>query len=442
MLVPAAPASNAADKPNFVVIFCDDLGYGDLGCYGHPTIRTPQLDRMAAEGVRFTDFYSAASVCTPSRAALLTGRLPIRGGMQGQTRRVLFPDSERGLPADEITLAEALVTAGYATACIGKWHLGHRHEYLPLRHGFEHYFGIPYSNDMRPNSRNPQSSRWPPLPLIRDDTTIETEPDQRLLTERYTDAAITFIRQQKAEPDGRPFFLYLAHTMPHVPIFASDRFAGKSARGLYGDVVETIDWSTGEILRTLREMGLAENTLVLFTSDNGPWLLQRQAGGSAGLLREGKGSSWEGGMRVPCIAVWPGRIPRGVDRHAVASTLDIFPTALALAGVPLPNDRAIDGQDLSPVLFGNGEVPERPFFYYRGGELMAVRRGPWKMHFKTQAGYAQPQPDVHDPPLLFHLGHDPGEQYNVAKDHPEAIAELTRVAQEHQSGVKPVEPQY
>ncbi|MHC4722418.1 MAG: sulfatase family protein, partial [Planctomycetota bacterium] len=268
----------AADKkkpPNIVVIFADDLGYGDLGSFGHPTISTPNLDRMAAEGMKFSQFYSAAPVCTPSRAALLTGRLPIRNGMCSDRRRVLFPNSAGGLPETEITIASALKTAGYATCCIGKWHLGHLSRFLPTRHGFDYYYGIPYSNDMKP------------CPLMRNEETIEVPADQTTLTRRYTEQALQFIQKNK----HKPFFLYFPHTFPHIPLFASRNFKDTSLRGLYGDVVEELDWSVGKILDSLHKNHLAENTLVFFTSDNGPWLIMDLRGGSAGLLRGGKGST-------------------------------------------------------------------------------------------------------------------------------------------------------
>lgn len=439
-----SPSARAADDPppSFVIIFCDDLGYGDLGCYGHPTIRTPRVDQMAAEGVRFTQFYCAAPVCTPSRAALMTGRYPLRSGMHGEKRRVLFPDSERGLPAEEITLAEALRTKGYATACVGKWHLGHHPQYLPTNNGFDRYFGIPYSNDMRPRTPAARARGYPPLPLLRDEATIETSPDQGLLTERYTEEAIRFIRDCTRPGEQRPFFLYLPHTMPHVPLYASERFAGISARGLFGDVVETIDWSTGQILDTLRDAGVADRTIVFLTSDNGPWLIQGDNGGSAGLLRGGKGSTWEGGMREPCIAWCPGRVREGVVTNELGTTMDLYATCLALAGVPLPTDRTVDGVDLSPVLFGEGKGPRSDFFYYRGPTLMAVRQGPWKLHYMTQSGYGQPKPEQHDPPLLFNLEHDPSEQRNVAKDHPEIIAQINHAVEQHRAAMTPGEPQY
>src|SRR5438874_2438783 len=305
LLTPAAPADAADRKPNVVVILADDLGYGDLGCYGHPSIRTPHLDRMACEGMKFTNFYAAAPVCTPSRAALLTGRLAVRSGMASDTQRVLFPDSTGGLPASEITLAQILKEKGYATTCIGKWHLGHHPQYLPGRFGFDSFFGLPYVNDMdrdpkkgpkgRAATLEPKVEYWN-LPLMRDEKIVERPADQRTLTKRYTEEAVRFIGANK----DKPFFLYLAHTMPHVPLFASEAFAGKSPRGLYGDVVEEMDWSTGEVLRAIRAAGVERRTWVTVTSDNGPWQTVFQThGGSPGPLREGKGSTWEGGMREP-----------------------------------------------------------------------------------------------------------------------------------------------
>ncbi|MEX2138556.1 MAG: sulfatase [Pirellulales bacterium] len=438
----AGPAV-AADKPNIVILFADDLGYGDLGCYGHPSIRTPHLDRMAAEGLRFTDFYSAAEVCTPSRAALLTGRYPVRSGMCG-ARRVLFPNSKGGLPPAEITLAEVLKEQGYATAHIGKWHLGIHEGSRPLDQGFESSFGLPYSNDMDARSglaRGVTSRADPPadgwnVPLIRNGEVIERPADQTTLTQRYTVEVVKFIRANRE----RPFFLYLAHTMPHVPLFASPEFKGKSPRGIYGDVVEEIDWSTGEIFDALRAEGLAENTLVLFTSDNGPWLTQGAQGGSAGLLRDGKGSTWEGGMRVPGIVWMPNRIRAGVTSQPV-STLDLFPTALALAGILAPADVALDGHDLAPLLLEGKSLPPRPFYFYRGDQLVACRIGDWKLHFRTQTGYGQPKPDVHDPPLLFHLPHDPSERFNVAAEHPQVLAEIRDAVEKHQAAVVPGKPQ-
>jgi arylsulfatase A-like enzyme len=423
-------ARGADSRPNIIVIYADDLGYGDLGCYGHPTILTPNLDRLAAEGLRFTQFYSAAEVCTPSRAALMTGRLPVRSGMCSSKRRVLFSQSTGGIPADEVTLAEALGGQGYQTCCIGKWHLGHLPQYLPTRNGFDRYFGLPYSNDMKP------------LPLLRNEEKLEISPDQRTLTRRYTEEAVQFIRDsQQADAKGRPFFLYLPHSMPHVPLFASDEDAGRSARGLYGDVVEAIDRSTGVLLNTLRELKLDRNTLVMFSSDNGPWLIKKQNGGSSGPLREGKGSTWEGGMRVPGIFWWPGKIKPGQVSQELASTLDVFATCCVLSGASLPADRDMDSFDLSPVLFSGGESPRNSMLYYRGSELFAVRKGPWKLHLKTQAGYGQPRADVHDAPLLFHLEHDPSERFDVATDHSDVVADLQSEIKAHLATVKPVKSQ-
>lgn len=442
-LVLALPSAFAAAKPNIVIIFADDLGYGDLGCYGSPVIRTPNLDRMAAEGLRLTDFYSASEVCTPSRAGLLTGRLPIRSGMCG-SRRVLFPNSEGGLPPAEITIAEALKDKGYATLHIGKWHLGIHAGSCPLDQGFEHSFGLPYSNDMdaRPGlpkgssgSPNPPHDGWN-VPLLRDGKVVEQPADQTTLTKRYTEEALKFIAEKK----GSPFFLYFAHTFPHVPMFASPAFKGRSRAGIYGDAVEELDWSVGQVLDALRQKGLAENTLVFFTSDNGPWLIMGDQGGSAGLLKEGKGSTWEGGMRVPGIAWMPGRIKPGVTNE-LAHAMDLLPTALALAGTPLPPGVTLDGTDLAPLLFESKPLPSRPFFYYRGEHIFACRMGEWKAHFKTQTGYGQPKPDLHEPPLLFHLGRDPSEKRDVAAQHPEALARIQDAVKQHQAGVVPGEPQ-
>ncbi len=432
--------------PNVIVIFADDLGYGDLGCFGHPTIRTPHLDAMAAEGVRLTQFYSASSVCTPSRAALLTGRLPIRSGMCSDRRRVLFPNSGGGIPASEITLAEALRERGYATACVGKWHLGHLPQFLPTQNGFDRYFGIPYSNDMdRVNDApagkgafwEPQVAYWN-VPLMRDEAIIERPADQTTITRRYTEKALAFIREKQ----DQPFFLYLPHSLPHVPLFRSPEFADRSQRGLYGDVIEEIDWSVGQVLETLRELEIEQRTIVWFTSDNGPWLSFDSHGGSAGLLREGKGMTWEGGMRVPTIAWWPGTIPAGRIDTGLGSTLDIFPTSVRLAGGALPTDRVIDGYDLTDSLTGKAASPRQQMYYYRGTELMAIRQGPWKAHFITQGSYVgNTRPVAHDPPLLFHLDIDPSEKWDVADRHPDVIEQLRQAAESHRQTVEPVESQ-
>jgi len=418
-VLPTAVGADKDPPPNVILIFADDLGYGDLGCFGHPTIATPNLDRMAREGLKLTQFYAAECVCTPSRAALLTGRLPIRNGMCGDRRRVLFANSTGGLPAGEITLGELFQSQKYATACIGKWHLGHRHEFLPQAQGFDAYYGIPYSNDMRPTY------------LLRGATVVEDPVDQTTLTARYTSEALSFIRQHRDEP----FFLYLPHNFPHTPLFASPKFKDKSRRGLYGDVVEELDDSVGQVLETLTELNLEKNTLVVFTSDNGPWLIKKQDGGSAGLLRGGKGSTWEGGMREPAIAWWPGRIAPGRTSAELCSTLDLFATLHGLLDVPLPTDRVLDSYDLRPLLFEGSSSGRNEFFYYRGTQLMAARVGPWKAHFMTQDGYGQPQPTQHEPPLLFNLDADPGEQRDVAKDHAAVIEQIRQAVAAHRSNL-------
>jgi arylsulfatase A-like enzyme len=430
LLALAAPASaQPTQPPNIIVLLADDLGYGDLGCYGHPTILTPELDRMAAEGMRFTQFYAAAPFCTPSRAALMTGRLPVRSGMAGsQNAVVLYAKATGGLPQSETTLATALKARGYATALVGKWHLGHAEPYRPLHHGFEHYYGLLYSNDMKP------------LVLYQDQKEIETPVKIATLTARYTEESMRFMKE--AHSQGRPFFLYLAYAMPHIPLAASKKFLGTSRRGLYGDAVQEIDWSVGQILQMLRDTGMAKNTFVVFTSDNGPWLTQRLAGGSAGLLKGGKGSTWDGGIRMPTIAWWPGRVKADVVSAELGNLMDIFTTSLAFASVPLPSDRIIDGKDLTPVLTGTGSSPWQVMFHYRGEKLMAVRKGPWKMHVMTQAGYGQPRPDLHDPPLLYHMEHDPGEQFDMAARNPQVVEDLKRELKKFLAEVKPAKPQY
>jgi len=436
--------AGAKQQPNIVVIFADDLGYGDLGCFGHPTIATPELDRMAQEGMKLTQFYSAAPVCTPSRAALMTGRLPMRNGMCSNKRRVLFPDSALGIPEAELTIAEQLKSAGYATACIGKWHLGHLPQYLPTSNGFDSYFGIPYSNDMdrvadTPRGReifwNPKVEYWN-VPLMRNEEIVERPADQTTITRRYTEEAVSFIRENK----DQPFFLYMPHSLPHVPLFRGKKFEGKSRRGLYGDVIEEIDWSVGEVLATLRKHNLDDNTLVIFTSDNGPWLIFNDHGGSAGLLRDGKGSTWEGGMREPTVAWWPGTIPAGSVSAEISSTMDIYATAHDIAGIDLPNDRDLDSINLMPILTG-GKGDRETYFYYRGYRLMAIRHDSWKMHFMTQNAYGQPQPVTHEVPLLFNLDVDPSESQNLAEKYPEIIEKLTAIAKEHTDAAEPAPSQ-
>ena len=441
MMLLAGSALAAAEPPNIVLVVADDLGYGDIACYGNPEIRTPNVDRMAREGMKFTQFYAASPLCTPSRAALITGRLPIRTGLN----RVLAPVAKRGIAKRELTVAEMLRSRGYATACVGKWHLGRLPRHLPTRHGFDSYFGLPYSNDMSRKS-NPKHPLYkykfvpvPPLPLIRDTKIIEREPDQSRLTRRYTEESIRFIRE--SADAGRPFFLYLPHTFPHPPLHASDRFAGKSKRGPYGDVVEELDWSTGEILRTLSDLDLEANTLVIFTSDNGPWLAKRSEGGSSGPLREGKGSTFEGGLRVPFVARWPGRIPEGVTTSAFGTLMDLLPTFASLAGAELPDDRVYDGKNLSPVLFDGSPGREALHFYWFRHELRAVRHGPWKLHLITsEPSNGTRAPVKHAEPLLFHLEDDPGERRDVAAAHPKIVQALSSLLANHKATIRQTEP--
>ena len=427
----------AVEKPNIVIIYVDDLGWGDLGCYGHPAVRTPHLDRMAAEGMRFTNFYSAAEVCTPSRAALLTGRYPLRNGMYHQQFRVLRRNAKGGLPKEEVTLAEALKSRGYATSMVGKWHLGHLPEHLPPHHGFDSYYGMPYSNDMQPAPDAPEGrpkffaekpGYWH-TPIIRGTEIVESQPDQRQLTRQYAEEAVKFIKEKK----GAPFFLYFAHNFPHVPLFASEKFRGKSPAGFYGDVVEELDWSVGQVLDTLRAEGIEKNTLVFFSSDNGPWLIFDHHGGSAGPLREGKGSTWKGGMRVPGIAWWPGHIQPAVQRE-VATTMDLFTTCVKLSGATLP-DRPLDGIDITPLLQGSGRVEREVFLYYRGPLLHAARLGQWKSHFITRPGYGPGQAENHETPLLFHMGEDPGEKWNRAAEHPEIVTQIKEAVAKKTAGI-------
>lgn len=401
-----APAlRGAARPPNLVIIFCDDLGYGDLGCYGS-SIRTPNLDRMAAEGMRFMQHLSANPVCSPSRASLLTGRYPTRVGVP----RVLNPKDTTGLPKDELTLAELLKPLGYRTMCIGKWHLGHLPEYLPTARGFDGYFGIPYSNDMKPT------------PLLEDTRTLEEPARQDTLTQRYTERALRFLREAK----DSPFFLYFAHTFPHIPLHASPRFRGRSALGLYGDVIEEIDWSVGEVLGALRQLGVEDRTLVLFSSDNGPWYQ-----GSPGRLRGRKGSTWEGGVRVPFLARWPGRIPPGRVSQALTSMMDIVPTFLKLAGAA-PPPKPLDGIDIWPLLSGRRQELEREvLLYFDNIYLQCARWGRWKLHvarYNTFAYNPVPAGGRHnfpvEPPELYDLASDPDESYDVAPENPKIVAEI------------------
>jgi arylsulfatase A len=426
--------------PNFIIIFADDLGYGDLGVFGNPSIKTPNLDKMAFEGQKWTNFYAAASVCTPSRAGLLTGRLPVRSGMASSTARVLFPNSKNGLPTSEITLAEQLKEVGYTTAAIGKWHLGHKEEFLPTNHGFDTYFGIPYSNDMDHSNKKGYQNYWAQpndsiktehfnVPLIRGTAIVERPANQNNITKRYSDEAVTFIQQQ----DKAPFFLYLAHNLPHIPLFASEDFLGKSKRGLYGDVVEEIDDGVGRIMDALKEKGLEENTIVVFTSDNGPWLPFKNNGGTAGLLKAGKGTTWEGGTRVPTLFWGPGLVTPKVISD-LGSTLDLFTTFSVMANTTIPNDRIIDGLDLSDVLLEVKPSSRKSVLYYRGTELFAARLEDYKAHFITQGAYGEFGERVqHDVPLLFNVAFDASERFNIADTHPEILKDIHELVSKHKS---------
>ena len=420
--------------PNVVLIYCDDLGWGDLGCFGAMKIRTPNIDSIARRGTRFTSFYVAQAVCSASRAALLTGCYANRLGIHG----ALGPNQKIGLNPEEVTLAEVLKPRGYATAIVGKWHLGRPTELLPTRQGFDEYFGLPYSNDMWPQNGNAAKGTYPPLPLIEGDRVIEETPDQSQLTRRYTERAVSFIQRSARAP----FFLYLAHSMPHVPIFAGSRFAGRSRQGLYGDVIEEIDWSVGELLKALKRNGLEKDTLVIFTSDNGPWLSYGQHGGSAGPFREGKGTSFEGGIRVPCVMQWPGHIPQGRTNDTPLMTIDVLPTLARLAGADLPT-RKIDGLDVWPILRGDRGAtnPHAAYFiYYNQGDLLAVRSGDWKLFLPHTSqtlggklggtnGVPAPYQRLAVGTELYNLRQDPAERVNVIADHPEVRDRLLVLAE-------------
>ena len=428
--VPAPPSSAASRPPNIVLIFCDDLAYGDVGCYGAKGYRTPNIDRLARRGTRFTDFYVAQAVCSASRAALLTGCYPNRVGILG----ALSPAARVGIHSNEVTLAEMLKGRGYATAIFGKWHLGSQADFLPSRHGFDEYFGLPYSNDMWPKHPG-AGTNYPPLPLIDGERVVQTMPDQSRLTTWYTERAVRFIAAHRDEP----FFLYVPHTMPHVPLFVSEKFQGKTARGLFGDVLEEIDWSVGRIVDALRQQGLEENTLVLFSSDNGPWLAYGNHAGSAGPLREGKGTSFEGGVRVPFIACWPGHIPAGKTCREPAMTIDLLPTFARLSGAVLPS-LPIDGLDIWPLLSspGSARSPHEALYFYWDNHLQAIRSGPWKLHFPHEFNRPWPPGTEGKPgkmtrpwmrPALFNLNEDIGESRDVSWQHPEVVARLEALAE-------------
>jgi arylsulfatase A len=436
LLALAALASVAsAAPPNVVIIFADDLGYADLGCYGAKGWTTPHLDKMAKDGVRFTDFYVSQPVCSASRASLLTGCYANRLGIHG----ALGPNAKHGIADSETTLGELFKSKGYATGMVGKWHLGHHERFLPPKHGFDSYLGLPYSNDMWPH--HPEKVQFPPLPLIdgtkivNPDVTAEFQPK---LTTLYTERAVQFIGENKA----KPFFLYLAHSMPHVPLFVSDKFKGKSEQGLYGDVIQEIDWSVGEVVAALKKHGLEDNTLVIFTSDNGPWLSYGNHAGTKGPLREGKGSVWEGGVREPCVAKWPGKIPAGRVQTEPLMTIDLFPTLAKLIGAELPK-LTIDGKEAWPLFAceKGAKCPQAAYWHYYGtNELQAVRSGRWKLMLPhtcrmiedrkpgadgKPAGYKQVKIEK---PMLFDLDKDVGETTDVAAANPDVLAMMQRHA--------------
>lgn len=438
------PKTHEEHPPNFVVVFIDDMGYGDVGCYGATGYQTPNLDKLAAEGMRFTNFYSAQPVCSASRAGLLTGCYPNRIGFSG----ALFPQSQVGINPDETTLAEVLKPQGYATAIFGKWHLGHHREFLPLQHGFDEYVGLPYSNDMWPvkvdgTRYQPGEGRdnYPDLPLIEGNETVEfitTLAGQDKLTTLYTQKAVDFINRNSQNP----FFLYLPHSMSHVPLGVSDKFRGKSEQGMYGDVMMEIDWSVGEIMKALEANEIDQNTVLIFTTDNGPWLNYGNHAGSSGGLREGKTTSWEGGQRVPFIIRWPGHTPAGTICNKLACAIDLLPSFAEISGAPLP-DRKIDGVSITALWNGNMEANPREniLFYYGKNNLNAVRKGNWKLvlphtwrSYNTtpgKDGYGGPRiPKNVENPELYNMMRDPGEQYNVIDSHPEKAEEIMKLVEE------------
>lgn len=445
-----AQSKSSLQKPNIIIIFMDDLGYGDLEDYGAAGYKTPNLTRLADNGIRFTSFYTPQATCTASRSALLTGCYPNRIGMYG----ALGPNAGLGLNPDETTIAEMLKTAGYATGMIGKWHLGNEPEFLPTKQGFDEYFGLPYSNDMWPVGydgrplppEHPKAKRYPVLPLLQltakqqvPDTAvfIRTLDDQAKLTTLYTEKAVNFIHKNKQ----KPFFLYLAHSMTHVPIAVSPKFKNKSEQGLFGDVMMEVDWSVQQIVKTLKEQDLDENTLIIFTADNGPWLNYGNHNGNTAGLREGKGTSWEGGTRVPCIMSWPKLIPKGFVNNKLASTMDIFPTLAAITGAKLPEHK-IDGVNILPLLKNEDASPRKSlYYYYNKNDLEAVRQGHWKLVFPHKyrsyenvmpgnEGYPGPYAKgTLDSLALYDLRRDPGERYNVVEAYPEIVSELQELAE-------------
>ncbi len=436
-------SARAEDLPNVVLIFMDDMAYADIGPFGAEGYETPNLDRMANEGRLFTDFYVTQAVCSASRAGLLTGCYNVRVGITG----ALGPGAKIGINPDEMTLAEVFKQKEYATACYGKWHLGDAQKFLPLQHGFDDYFGLPYSNDMWPYhpevrhlSMDERLKRWPHLPLIDKNEIINpqvTPQDQEQLTTQYTEKAVRFIQDNK----DNPFFLYVPHSMVHVPLYVSEKFKGKSKRGLFGDVMMEVDWSVGQLFDTLRNNNLQEKTLVIFTSDNGPWLSYGTHAGSAGPLREGKGTMFDGGCRESCLMWWPGKIPAGTKCSIPAMTIDILPTLANLIGAKLP-DHKIDGKDIWPLISGEegAASPQEAYYMYYGNELQAIRQGKWKLHFphgyrtmNGKPGGTDGTPNNYESAQigleLFDLESDLGETIDVAKDHPEIVQQLSNLGE-------------
>lgn len=421
-------------NPNIILVYIDDMGYGDIGITGANAYSTPNFNQMQKEGIFFTQFYSPQAVCTASRAGVLTGTYPNRIGFAGALDHM----SKMGLNPEEQTIPELLKSKGYKTAAYGKWHLGHQPEFLPQKHGFDEFYGIPYSNDMWPNHPTGKNY-YPPLPLIENETTIQTNPDQSTFTTIFTEKSLNFIEKNKKNP----FFLYLAHPMPHVPLFVSDKFKGKSKQGLYGDVMMELDWSIGQIRNKLKELKIEENTLLIVTSDNGPWINYGNHAGSTGGLREGKGTSFEGGQKVPCLMVWKGVIPGGTICNNLASSIDLLPTIASITGAQL-SGRKIDGVNIYELMKGDFSQNPRDHFlyYYRKNSLEAIRKGNWKLvlphHSRTYEGF---EPGIDGMPGqvnenhfveggLYDLRRDPGERYNVRGDYPEVEAELLKIVKQ------------
>lgn len=443
-----AQSQSLPARPDIVLIYMDDMGYGDVEAYGGMGYTTPNIDKLAAHGMRFTNFYAAQPICSASRAAILTGCYPNRIGFHG----ALGPYSKIGLSKKEETIADMLKKVGYVTACIGKWHLGDKKKFLPLQHGFDYFFGLPYSNDMWPMNYGgkpvkpsdpfyKRKIKKPPLPLIEGNKVvriIKNMDDQNMLTTWYTERAVKFIDEHK----DQPFFLYLAHSMVHVPLGVSDKFRGKSKQGLFGDVMMEIDWSVGQVMKTLKKHGLINNTLVIFTSDNGPWLIFGDHAGSAGGLKEGKATTWDGGMKEPAIISWPGVIPAGTVCNKLAANIDILPTLAAITGAPLPVHK-IDGVNILSLLKGekNADPRDHLYFYYHKNDLEAVRQGPWKLvlphHYRSvvdetpgKGGWPGKMHEDSTGLALYDLRRDPGERYDVKKQNPEVVKRMFKLVEQ------------